>query len=338
MHRTHQSFARYFAARLGLAIGTSAILTASLTTAYAASPTTQAAPVSTPVSTTTAITPVPAVELSPFERARNDGVDRLLAEVRTTELTKDIALGQLIDDLAATPFVREALAQSRQVGGPRYIAGDVVQVRLEAPGQAVADALGKARSVLPQPPLDEATLATLIDPVRAKTFVATGSTSSATTSSATGASATGAPTVASTSAQTRSAPPRTTLFSPSLVESAERVSPGDASPMLWATEPVTASAISRAVGNARSSAAMLRTARAAEATARQNLRATLLDLQLDGKPLRTITGSNEIAGTLADAASIFGVDYRDDGSVEVKISIDGPSVLNAFEQARAKPE
>jgi len=151
-------------ARKSLTILSAAILTISLgnSMASAGSATTRA---------TTSPTGSVAIAM-----ANQDAIARLYQSIRSEVISSDIDTGILIDALDAEPNVLALLAGARQVGAPRAIADDVMQVRLEINGVKLRQVLATIAATKPErSPIPPQRLQLLMSEWDQKTFTAVGS-------------------------------------------------------------------------------------------------------------------------------------------------------------------
>jgi hypothetical protein len=279
--------------RIGTILATFAALAGA---AHAAKPTTRPA--------------VPAA--TPVQRANADAVSRLYALI-AAESVGGVAVAQIIDRVDGHVLLMNGLARAEQVGGPRVVSDELVQVQLQIGGARAAQLLLQAVAIRPEKsPIPPDRLAFLLQDWNGRTFSTTGASLTPPEDASFHAMA------ATTSAATAAAP--------RVVELKLDAVPG------WVNHPLGASAVAP-----RDSSA-LRTARAAERAAREVLMSRIQSLPVGetslGDAARGDEGLREIVEDAVDAARIVGVDYRGDGSVEVRISLDGRQLWQAILASR----
>lgn len=282
------------------------ILTLSLAAGTLTANTLSAAePTTAPVTSSAA---APTTQPTPVQRASSDAVARLYAQI-SAESVGQVSVAQLIERVNGYEIMMNGLSKAEQIGGPRTVAEDFVQVQLQISGSRAGQLLLQAVAVKPErSPIAPDRLARLLQDWNGRAFTSTG-TNIERNPEAMALEATSASTASS--AKKRVADLNL-----------------DAAPA-WTTDPITASATA---ARERSS---LRTARAAEQAARDELRRTIAALQLtaDHKLGDVALNDDAIRQVLDDAieaAKVYGVDYRADGSVEVRISLDGDRLWQAI--------
>lgn len=114
--------------------------------------------------------------LSPVARATNDAVARLYRETRKEPVFRDIDAGDLIDALDVEPDVLATIRHARQIGAPRAISENAVQVHMEINGSQISQILVSSAAAKPdQSPLAAKRLQSLLSNWDQKTFTAVGS-------------------------------------------------------------------------------------------------------------------------------------------------------------------
>lgn len=119
---------------------------------------------------------VRAQESTPSQRATADAVDRLLVQIELQEVEPGLTVGQILNAVDGRPLVRATLERSQQIGAPRDLGGNWVQVRLQTSGTRVAQAIASAVAVKPNAsPIEPDRLSRLLGGWQSRTFVAVGS-------------------------------------------------------------------------------------------------------------------------------------------------------------------
>lgn len=251
----------------------------------------------------------PATQPSPVQRASSDAVARLYAQI-AAETVGQVPVAQLVERVNGYEIMMNGLAKAEQIGGPRTVAEDFVQVQLQISGSRAAQLLLQAVAVKPEKsPIPPDRLARLLQDWGQRVFTSTGTNIELTRADVLRIESESASTAASV-----------TKRIPDLKL--------DAAPA-WAADPITATATA---ARDRSS---LRTARTAETAARDELRRTIaaLPLTADRKLGDAAMDDDAIRQVLDDAieaATVYGVDYRADGSVEVRVHLDGQRLWQAI--------
>lgn len=254
-----------------------------------------AEPTTAPADATPVVTPV--------ERANRDAVARLYAQIAAESLGQ-VPVAQIVERVDGYAILMNGLARAEQIGGPRVVGEDFVQVQLQINGSRAAQLVLQAVSVNPQKsPVPPDRAARLLQDWNHRVFTSTG-----------------------TSVEPQEAmplEPTTTPTTPRRVSLDLDVAPA------WARSPISAS------GSAERQQSRLRTARAAEQTARDTLRRKIEELVLVGeRTMGEVAKEDEDIRRVIDnataAASIFGADYRSDGSVELRVSLDGQQLWQAI--------
>lgn len=248
--------------------------------------------------TAPATAPSTVVAVPPVERATNDAVARLYTKI-AAERVNGQPLGQILDRAEARPRVMVGLADAEQIGGPREIDDGIVQVTLEIRGDRAAQIIVDSLNAADpaRVSVPPKILAQAMRRWNERAFRATGDSQGG-----------------------DSAAPTSVAAAVELPDQAPE----------WAREAHTASAVAPDAGY------QLRTARQAEKSARDALRADLVKLQIDAKRRLGQTSSQTIDAIVA-AARIAGVDYRPDGSVEVRVTIDGQQIWQTLQQRSVDP-
>lgn len=240
---------------------------------------------------------------SPLERANADAVARLEAQIVAERVDETLTIGQLLDRVEGRARLTEGLRLAEQVGGPRYVSDELVQVQRQIDGRQVASLLKQA--------VDEKPDRCPVSPDRFDAYLSKWSTRA----------------FASTGTSDRPAPSATaTTADVSTVRLPDRAP-------AWASDAVATG------GRAASTGSKLRTARAAEGDARLALRKSVEQLRLDGShTLADLAAANPTARNLIDRllddARIAGVNYEADGSVEVRVALDGQRLWQMLQMTR----
>ena len=232
---------------------------------------------------------------APVERAATDAVARLYAQL-AAERVEGLSISEIVDRVGGREILMNGLARARQIGGPRQLADGVVQVSLEIEGPEAAELVVAAVNAAPEKSsIAPHRLKALLRPWAERSFRSTGDSVGA--------------------AARRDASPDG--VSAAQTQTADLTLPE--APPAWAQDAHTASGTATAAGS------QLRTARAAEKSARAALREQVAALKLDEQTALSAAGSQarEAVDLAVSAAKISGVDYRADGSVEVRVTIDG---------------
>ncbi len=339
--------------------------------------------------------------------ARNDASARLVSQIVDEPLDAGMTIGAFLDATQSQSLLASAIDRAEQVGGPRVLSRQFVQVRLQLSGESVCDVLLRAAEASgAKSPIKPDRIKAVTKVLAFRTFTATGmadaadvlanpATTQPAESGIVGAARADAARALFTRIEARVAKddaqlaeqlrdPRTrdrlleslnrraklssveqgpdevrvtaivsiddepittelNAISPKLVAAvrAEGATPTIGRAKIeqskpaalpgvpaWVNEPITTSASSPDAGG------KLRTARAAEKAARESLREKLRALPLGDK--ETLGTASQVDPHFADAidaaaisARVVGTDYRADGSVEVRVSIDGQSVWQA---------
>lgn len=386
---------------LRLLAATSAVL-CSAGSAFAADPSTAevGSGVNAPADAQVAEDPVVAA-------ARNDASARLASQIVDEPLDAGMTIGAFLDATQSQSLLASAIDRAEQVGGPRVLARQFVQVRLQLSGESVRDVLVRAAEASgAKSPIKPDRVKAVTKVLAFRTFTATGTADAADVlanasstqpaeNGSVGAARADAARVLLTRIEARVAKddvqlaeqlrdPRTrerlleslsrraklssveqgpdevrvtaivsiddepittelNAISPKLLAAvrAEGATPTvgrakveQAKPVeipnvpAWVNEPITTSASAPDAGS------KLRTARAAENAARDAMREKLRSLPLAER--ETLGTASQVDPHFADAidaaaisARVVGTDYRADGSVEVRVSIDGQSVWQA---------
>ncbi len=254
--------------------------------------------------------PDSTASVSPVQRANNDAVARLYAQI-AAETVGNVPVAQLIEQVNGYSIVMNGLAKAEQIGGPRAVGDEMVQVQLQISGSRAARLVLQAAAVKPEKsPIPPERLASLLRDWNARVFTSTGSNIDV--------SRVDVVPMESTTAATTSASEQLPNIQLNL----------DVTPP-WANDPLVASA------TASREKSSLRTARVAEQSAREALRAKLDSLKVsDDRTLAELARRDEsirkVLDEAAAAAKISGVDYRGDGSVELRLGLDGRQLWQAI--------
>lgn len=260
-------------------------------------------------------TTAPAAVPTPLQRANDDAVARLYAQIASESLDR-LSVAQIIDQVDGYAILMDGLARAEQIGGPRQLGDEFVQVQLQISGVRAGQLVLQAVAVKPQKsPVSPERLAQLLQDWNQRVFTSTG-TNVTSPESIDIRVTTDAGVITTMSATDVAAAPKLNF---------------DTSPA-WLGEPITTSAFSEPHDT------KLRTARAAEQSARDALRAKVLELAVDGMKLGDVAKVDRFVNQTIDdivaAARVYGVDYRADGSVEVRISVDGRQVWQSLLSTR----
>ncbi len=246
------------------------------------------------------------------QRANADAVSKLYAQI-ASETIADVPVAQLIDRVDGHAIMMNGLSKAEQVGGPRVVGEEFVQVQLQISGTRAASLVLQAVAVKPEKsPITPDRLAYFLKDWNQRIFTTTGA--SITVASEVMALDAQAATRISTTANAVTTPLPTIEF--------------DVMPA-WVNNPIGTSA------SATREQSALRTARAAERSAREALRKKIESLVVhdDVKLGDVATGDESIrmvVDAAVDAATIAGIDYNADGSVDVRISLDGQQLWQAL--------
>lgn len=250
-----------------------------------------------------------------IERANADAVSRLYARIAAEEIA-DVPVAQIVDKVDGYRILMDGLARAEQLGGPRQVANDVVQVRLQISGARASQLLLQAVAARPdRSPVPPDRLAFLLKDWNDRSFTSTGDNVE---------------------------PPAATTSRPAEMRVAMATAPSErVEPAMtwrpapkWVNDPLVASGTATSTGGSP-----LRTARAAEQAARKSLHEKLRALSMgdavtigdaaDKRPDVAAAVDECVAG-----AHVAGVDYRGDGSVEVRISTGGQRLWQRLVVAR----
>lgn len=244
-----------------------------------------------------------AATLTPLERANADAVARLESQIVAEQLDDRTTVAQVLDRVGGRPILSNGLTEAEQVGGPRYVTQDLVQVRRRMAGSRVASLVRDAVGVKPdQSPIAPERLDAALRRWDGRSFASIGTSDTGTASS------------------------DRTQVDPPAIAIPDR-------PPTWARDPIGVQA------HAAPAATPLRAAREAERTAREALETRIHALPLDDKhTLADLAAASPAVGDLlaraiADAP-VVGVDYRADGSADVRLSLDGQRLWQAIELSR----
>ena len=242
---------------------------------------------------------------APVERATADAVARLYSQL-AAERVDGLPLSEIVERVGGREAILDGLSRAQQIGGPREVADGVVQVNLEISGDVAAAMIVRVVDAAPaKSPIAARRLSTALASWKDRTFTSTGDNVDVAMREV-DAVKQGRPIVAQTQA--------VRLALPDL-------------PPVWTRDAQTMSAIAPSAGS------QLRTARAAEKSARAALREQLGRLAINE---HTVLGAaGEDAQSAIDlvvvAARISSVDYRADGSVKVDVSIDGQQLWQTLQ-------
>ena len=260
--------------------------------------------------------------VTPIERANADAVARLYARIASEEIA-NVPVSQIVERVDGYAILINGLGRAEQLGGPRQVADGVVQVRLSISGARASQLLLQAVAARPdRSPVRPDRLAFLLKMWADRTFTSTGDNVE---------SASAMPTDATTRPiDARVAPTSAVAVTPT--PSAEPTTGWRAAPS-WVNDSIAASASAASVGSP------LRTARAAEQTARKTLHDKLCGLTLgDAGTLGDAADKRpDVAAALDEAvgaARVAGIDYRADGGVEVRIAVGGQRLWQRVASAR----
>ncbi|MFT3787053.1 MAG: hypothetical protein QM770_12950 [Tepidisphaeraceae bacterium] len=91
--------------------------------------------------------PATAPQQSPdavVQAATDDAVARLYAQVGDEAVDAGLTVGQLLDAVRGQTLLTDVLRKSEQVGGPRVLSRQIVQVRLQVDGAVIRDTIVRA--------------------------------------------------------------------------------------------------------------------------------------------------------------------------------------------------
>lgn len=255
--------------------------------------------------------------LTPIQRANDDAVARLYAQI-ACETIDDVSIAHLLEKVEGSGIVMNGLAKAEQIGGPRVVGDDFVQVQLQISGPRAALLIIQAVAVKPESsPIAVEKLAKRLQDWNQRVFTSTGASVEPTRMEMMPVESETTAPVATTLATDVRHLPELKLDTP----------PG------WASDPIVAQAIAGRDGSS------LRTARVAEQSARDTLRTEVYALKTS--ELLTVGELCSIDDSIArevdraiQSAKVSGVDYRADGSVEVRISIEGRQVWQSILSTR----
>jgi hypothetical protein len=244
------------------------------------------------------------------QRANADGVSRLYAQI-AAESVGGMPVAQIIDRVEGHTILMNGLAKAEQVGGPRVVGDDFIQVQLQISGPRAAQLVLQAVSLKPETsPISADRLAFLLQDWNQRVFTSTGASLT--------------PSADAAQFQAMSATTSTTApATPRVADLKLEVTPA------WVNDPIVGSA------TAERGTSALRTARAAERAARDAFRVKIETLVLTGETkLGDVSMADDAVRDVIDdaveAAKIVGVDYRANGSVEVRIALDGRQLWQAI--------
>lgn len=107
--------------------------------------------------------------------ATSDALHALEAEVLRVSVTPELTVAQFVDRTGSRPAIAKAVRRAEQIGGTRWLDDQTCQVRMELPGSEVADALVEvAETSGRDAALPPEVLRRRLDPLRERTFAATG--------------------------------------------------------------------------------------------------------------------------------------------------------------------
>src|ERR1051326_3382356 len=75
--------------------------------------------------------------------ATANAIDSLRAQIGQIQLTRNVTVQSIIDRTHGEEPFAAAVARAQQIGGPRWLNSQTVQVQLEIPGRRIARALGE---------------------------------------------------------------------------------------------------------------------------------------------------------------------------------------------------
>jgi hypothetical protein len=229
--------------------------------------------------------------------ALDDARTRLRDQVLTTRLDKDWTVGSLLSRLKGQAAVDRALRDAEQPGACRWLDERSCQVILRVPAGKVVDALLPLVSQARDPQLDARWLRRVTAGWGERDFSTVGS---------------------NTPAPASRTPPPASL---------------PQKPPRWADGLLDAEAV------AKSADGRLKTARLAEREAAAVLRQKVRDLEIrDGKTLGDFADTSQEAARAVEnglrSARVYKTDYRADGSVLVRMSLNLRVLWAELEQAR----
>jgi hypothetical protein len=232
--------------------------------------------------------------------AVDDAANKLFQTICDERLSGQTRIGDLLTAIDGTESLRQLLTRAEQIGGPRFLSPEHVQVRLDIDGRRVAMVvLDAVRAAPERSMMSVSDLESRLNLWSARRFTAVGDN----------------------------------LPKPQVGTTRSAEVPADGRQALaqgmpeWASSPILASGVASRDGTP------LQTARAAEDAARDALRDAILQLQFSGNVER-IVDVPQFADLVDEAvlsARIVGVDYRADGSAQVRVSIEGRSLWLALQ-------
>lgn len=240
---------------------------------------------------------------SPLERANADAARKLFARI-TGETIADVPVARIIERVGGESILLGGCQRAEQIGGPREIAPGMIQIRLSMSGSRAAQLVQQAVAAKPErSPVPPDRLAFLLQGWSDRTFFSTGDN-------------------VEPAGPTR---PATTVQA--AVAAGPTNDPWPVAPK-WADDLIAASA------DAPPSGSQLRTARVAEQQARKQLADQLKKLPLEkgtvGDRLAADADAAARFNTVIAAARIAGVDYRADGSAQVRLTVPGDRVWQSL--------
>lgn len=248
------------------------------------------------------------------QRANADAVSRLYAQI-AAESIGGVPVAQIVDRVEGHSILNNGLMKAEQVGGPRTVGEDLVQVQLQINGSRAAQLLLQAVAVKPEKsPISPDRLAYLLKDWNNRVFTSTGASLT--------------PSADALQTQVMAATASTTaLATQNAAELKLDVVPA------WANQPLIAN------GVAERNQTALRTARDAERAARESLRTRIESLPIQGETklgdiAKTDLALRDVIDDAVEAAKIAGVDYRANGSVELRIALDGNQLWQAILASR----
>ena len=264
---------------------------------------------------------------TPIERANADAVSRLYARIASEEIA-NVPVSQIVERVNGYSIVMGGLGRAEQVGGPRQLTDNLVQVRLQISGTRASQLIVQAVAAKPdQSPVPLERLTFLLRSWGDRTFTSTGDNVATD-----GLQAVATEPSTAMTAMTTTRPIEAMQLPATRIETPEP-------PMAWRPAPAWVADPLVASGTATSVGSPLRTARAAELAARGTLRAQIAALSTGEK---TKVGDDldhhpDVAAAIDDAiaaARVSSVDYRADGSVEVHVSVGGQRLWQRIATAR----
>lgn len=262
--------------------------------------------------------------VTPIERANADAVARLYARIGA-ENVANVSVAQIVERVDGYAILINGLSRAEQIGGPRQVADGVVQVRLSISGARASQLLLQAVAAKPdKSPVPPDRLAFLLKMWADRTFTSTGDNIE---------SAAALPNDATTRPVNARVATTNEAVSPAPAAPAADPTPGWRAAPTWVNDSLAASASAASVGSP------LRTARAAEQSARKALHDKLRALTIaDSGTLGDAADKRpEVAAAIDEAvgaARVSGIDYNADGSVEVRIAVGGQRLWQRIASAR----